>query len=438
MENFAACAITMKIRLLGVLSVAICAIQACLVFFQILVVVPRLSRMGHAARLALKNSISDKFSLLKSKLANFVLTACCIAATSFISGCASDSLPAVLDFGTGPSVSVDGQRAIKQITWPPADTGVSSRYAYAGELYGEENFRPAKQESTNFSQHVMGALRWLVGMDEVSNMPITLQRPQSGVVDQVGQRILVSDTSRQAVYVFDQKEGRLDVWENATSLDRFIGPSGIALGLDGEVYVADTELGYVTRLNKEGASLAVIGQGVLSRPLGVAFDAETQQLYVADVHAHDIKVFDHAGQLLRTLGQRGEALGEFNFPTYLALYQGEIYITDTMNARVQVLDAMTGQAKRTIGERGLNMGNLVRPKGVAVDAEGNIYVVESYYDYLLVFNRDGELLLPIGGTGSEPGQFYLPTSVWADSSNRIFVADMFNRRVAIFKYLGSK
>ena len=265
-----------------------------------------------------------------------------------------------------------------------------------------------------------------------------MQRPQSGVVDMAGQRILVTDTSRQAVYVFDQKEGRLNIWENASSREHFVGPTGIALGTAGEVYVADAELGYVARLNQKGESIGVIGKGVLDRPLGLAFDAVTQQLYVVDVHAHDIKVFDPEGRLLRTLGKRGEAAGEYNFPTYLALARGELYVADTMNARVQVVDAMTGQAKRIIGERGLSMGNLVRPKGVAVDTDGNVYVVESYYDYLLVFNRDGELLLPIGGTGAGAGQFYLPTGVWTDANNRVFVADMFNGRVAIFQFLGGK
>lgn len=365
-----------------------------------------------------------------------VFSACCLLAVALLSGCASDRVIGVLDLGTGPGVNADGQREVRKVTWPSADSGETPRYANAGELYGEENFRRGKGTSTGLGDYFVSAFYWLVGLYNGSEVPVTLQRPQSGVVDLAGQRILVTDTSRQAVYVFDQKEGRLDIWESASSSERFVGPSGIALGAAGEVYVADAELGYVARLNNKGESLGVIGKGVLDRPLGLAFDAVTQQLYVADVHAHDIKVFGSEGQLLRTLGKRGEAAGEYNFPTYLALAQGELYVTDTMNARVQVVDAVTGQAKRIIGERGLSVGNLVRPKGVAVDSDGNVYVVESYHDYLLVFNRDGEFLLPIGGTGAGVGQFYLPTGVWTDANNRVFVADMFNGRVAIFQFLG--
>ena len=69
--------------------------------------------------------------------------------------------------------------------------------------------------------------------------------------------------------------------------------------------------------------------------------------------------------------------------------------------------------------------------------DGNVYIVESYYDHLLVFSRDGDFLLPIGGTGAAIGQFFLPAGVWSDRQGRIFVADMYNGRVMIFQYLGA-
>jgi DNA-binding beta-propeller fold protein YncE len=102
---------------------------------------------------------------------------------------------------------------------------------------------------------------------------------------------------------------------------------------------------------------------------------------------------------------------------------------------VQVFDP-DGRVLEVFGERGLYVGNLARPKGVAVDDEGNVYVVESFYDHLLVFDPSGRFLLPVGGTGHAPGQFYLPAGVWIDSRNRVYVADMFNGRVSIFQFLG--
>jgi DNA-binding beta-propeller fold protein YncE len=96
---------------------------------------------------------------------------------------------------------------------------------------------------------------------------------------------------------------------------------------------------------------------------------------------------------------------------------------------------LDGQALQTVGRRGLFMGDMPRPKGVAVDKEGNIYVIESYFDYLLVFNAAGQFLMPIGGTGSGVGQFYQPGGIAVDWRDRIYIADTFNGRVVILQFL---
>jgi hypothetical protein len=67
-----------------------------------------------------------------------------------------------------------------------------------------------------------------------------------------------------------------------------------------------------------------------------------------------------------------------------------------------------------------------------------LYVVESYYDHLLVYDDAGRFLLPVGGTGSDVGKFFLPAGAWSDRQDRIFIADMFNSRVVIFRYVGAE
>jgi sugar lactone lactonase YvrE len=168
----------------------------------------------------------------------------------------------------------------------------------------------------------------------------------------------------------------------------------------------------------------------------LAWDADESLLYVADTLAHQIKVFDVTGRLVKRIGQRGEGPGEFNYPTHLALAKDGLVVSDTMNARIQVVPLTgTGDA-RVIGQRGNRVGDFVRPKGVAVDSEQNIYALESYHDHVLIFDSRGRFLLPIGGTGKGIGSFYLPNGVWTDERNRIFVADTFNGRVVVFQFLG--
>jgi DNA-binding beta-propeller fold protein YncE len=324
--------------------------------------------------------------------------------------------------------------------WPAPQTLEVPRYRYIGQLTGEANFQAAAAPGA--SGGLRKAWSWLVGLSDREPSAVVLQRPQTGMVDARG-RVLVTDVSRGAVFVFDEAQGKLAVWEQATPQQRFVAPVGIAAGPDGQVYVADAELGRVFRLGADGQPQGELGAGLLRRPTGLARDPRQGRLFVADTQAHDIKVFDDQGRLIDRWGQRGDEGGEarggprgdLNAPTHITWAQGTLYVTDTLNARIVAFDE-AGLPQRQFGRRGLYIGNLVRPKGVAADDEGNVYVVESMHDNLLVFDNQAQFLLSIGGTGSEVGKFYLPAGVWVDGKNRVFVADMFNGRVVVFQFLG--
>ena len=313
--------------------------------------------------------------------------------------------------------------------WPAAPE--QARYRYVGQLFGEDNLVAQDGNKENLGTRVFN---WLVGLFDGAEEKITLKRPQSGAVDAQG-RVYVTDISNHAVFVFDQAAGKLLVWEMAQETRKFVTPIGIAVGADGHILVVDAELGQVFRLDRDGKPLGSFGKGVLNRPTGLARDPKQGRIYVADTHAHDIKVFDDAGALVQTIAQRGEDEDGLNYPTHLAYADDRLYVADSMNARIQIFDAQ-GRFVQTLGQRGLYKGNFTRPKGLTVDGMGNIYVVESFYDNLLVFNKNGEFLMPIGGTGKEVGQFYLPAGLWRDAQDRIYVADMFNGRVVIFQFLG--
>lgn len=340
-----------------------------------------------------------------------------------LAGCASE--PLVMRFDPGQVT------AGRKIYFPPLSDEEVPRYVYVGELTGEQNFveREGKQKNV-----FIEALKWIAGLFEGQDA-VVLQRPLSGVVDDNG-RILITDVSRSAVFVFDPANGRLDVWEFAKGFRRFASPTGITLGPAGSVFVADADLRQVYLLDPLGNGTLVIDSNLLERPTGLAWDEKEGLLYVSDTQAHQIKVFDMTGRQVRTIGKRGEEPGEFNFPTFLSLSRDRLVVSDTMNARVQLIALDGGNKPEIVGERGTMIGNLVRPKGVAIDSENNLYVIESYHDHLLVFDDRARFLLPIGGTGKVAGNFYLPGGVWIDKGNRVFVADTFNGRIAVFQFLG--
>jgi DNA-binding beta-propeller fold protein YncE len=312
--------------------------------------------------------------------------------------------------------------------WPAAPQ--VPRLEYAGQLVGEANFVVADEQVGSGQRF----LRWLAGISNRGKQATQLVRPQSGMVDSAG-RVLVTDAGRPSVFVFDETNGSFQLWREAAAGIDFVSPVGIAQLADGEFIVADAELGGAYILSHDGEPLRLFATDELQRPTGVDVDLATGEVFIADKAARQVKVFRPDGTLVRTIGSPGDTADTLNAPMHIRVADGKVFVADALNAHVLVYAEDSGVLLERIGRRGLYVGNLVRPKGVAVDGDGNIYVVESYYDHLLIYDEAGQFLLPIGGTGSEIGQFFLPSGAWSDADDRIFIADMFNGRVMIFRYV---
>lgn len=335
----------------------------------------------------------------------------------FLGGCVTEKVAPSLVPATDSSV------------WPnPPDI---PRYAYAGTLIGEFDFVAKKtREEKTFGEVFFEVLTGLIFGDPDYK---ELLRPVSGLVDGHG-RVLVVDAAQPGVVVFDMAKKKFDVWRRGADETDFVSPVAIVEDGAGGYLVTDSEMAQVFRIDGTGAPQRGFGLGVLIRPTGIARDPHSGNIYVTDTVAHRVVVFSDGGEVLDVIGGRGSAPGHFNFPTHAAIADGKLYVADTLNFRVQVFD-LDGTGKMTVGQLGINVGNLTRPKGVTVGTDGRIYVVESYFDHLLVYDSKGEFLLPIGGSGSAPGQFYLPSGVWTDGKGRVYVADMFNGRVCVFQEL---
>ncbi|TKB48292.1 6-bladed beta-propeller [Ferrimonas sediminicola] len=310
------------------------------------------------------------------------------------------------------------------LMWPDGDR---ARYRFLGDLVGEANL----QSESNRNNGWQKALEWLVGQ---SDAPLLrLQRPQGLTVDERGW-VYVVDVGAAALLAFDTRGGQVHRW-GSYGQRQWRTPLDVVLKGE-ELLISDADCRCIWRMDRSsGRHLGRWSLPGATRPVGLAWAADWQQLFVADSQGHRILVLDRQGQYLASMGQRGTAPMQFNGPTFLAYQSGKLLVSDTLNARLQLIDLARNQA-RVIGQRGSRVGNLARPKGVAFDSEGHLYVVESYFDHLLVFDSGGRLLLPLGGAGSEPGSFTLPSGLAVDGSDRVYVADMMNARVSVFQYLG--
>lgn len=262
-----------------------------------------------------------------------------------------------------------------------------------------------------------------------------LVRPHGVSIDPRG-RLWVTDPGARRIHVFDTEGGEY------TSLPRkgdapLLSPIAVAHDPRGVAYVSDSAARVIRRFDRDGRALeAWDGGEEFVRPTGLAFDPDSGLLWVSDTGSHRLLALDAKGVIRRFIGERGRALGRFNYPTHLTrAADGHLMVTDTLNFRVQILSA-EGEPLSAFGEAGDGPGTLSKPKGIGLDRDGHIYVVDALFDNVQIFDRSGNALLYFGDRGSGPGQFWLPAGLAIAEDDRIYVADAYNQRVQVFEYLG--
>jgi DNA-binding beta-propeller fold protein YncE len=259
-----------------------------------------------------------------------------------------------------------------------------------------------------------------------------LIRP-TGVAERDGV-LYVADPGAQAVWIFDVP-GRRAVKVDHLGQALLGSPVAVAPTEAGDVFVADSTLKRIFRLDRRGALLRTIQDPDLERPAGLAYEERARLLYVADSVTDRILTYDVEGRRVAAWGKSGMGDGEFNRPTHVALdHSGALLVTDALNFRIQAFDR-DGRFLWKLGHHGDGTGDLAAPKGIATDSVGHLYVVDSLFDAVQIFERDGRLLLPFGERGRRAGQMWLPGGIFITREDRIYVADSYNQRVQVFDVL---
>jgi DNA-binding beta-propeller fold protein YncE len=308
--------------------------------------------------------------------------------------------------------------------WP--DPPEQPRIRYIGQLSLESDLRPQKDLGQAVAEAIFGK-REAAG----------LLNPYAICTDSAN-RLFVADAAGQVVHVIDLERRKWTRLVPNVRPKRFGHP--VALAYDatppGRLFVVDSVDHCIYVFSRGEKYARAIGSEYLTRPCGIAFDESAGRLLVVDAAAHEVIALTPDGQLIERRGRRGTQPGEFNYPTNIAIDStGRIYVSDSLNFRVQQLNNQL-QPLQVFGKKGDMPGYFAQPKGLAVDSDDHLYVVDANFESVQIFDEAGQLMLHFGEEGRKPGEFWLPAGICFDRpSNRIWVADTYNKRVQAFEYL---
>jgi len=316
----------------------------------------------------------------------------------------------------------------ERLVWPPPP--LTARIEFVRSIVSDEDLG----KDTTFSQSLVN---FLAGEKPTINRIV---EPMGLAVSDDGQRLYVSDFAQLTVFVFDfGKKTFTKIGEQ----ERLARPVGIGLDIEGNLYVVEQEKKGISVFDHQGKRIRFITDPSIERPTGIAIDRKRGRIYLADTghtksEDHTVKVFNSNGELVGTIGRgKGDEPGQFLFPTYLAVDpKGNLYVTDTLNSRVQMFDP-DGKYLKSFGQRGNAWGMFDKPKGVALDSFGNLYVADSGWSNIQIFNPKGQVLLFFGGRGPIPGMLKNPSDIVIDGNNHIYVGDYLNHRVEEYRLVNT-
>ncbi len=236
------------------------------------------------------------------------------------------------------------------------------------------------------------------------------------------------------ILCFDGASGKLlSSWGE----NRFLEPHGLRVDAHDNVWVTDRALQQVFKFSHDGKLLLTIGTervaGVdathFDKPTDIAFTPDGS-LYVGDGYGNNrVAKFSSDGKFLFDWGHKGQGPGEFDLPHSVAVdAQGNVYVADRNNARIQVFD---GNGKFLKAWKSPELG---RPWSLTIGPDNLLYVVDGGdlkpagpdRGRLLKLDLSGKILAQWSRFGNYDGQIYWGHDLAVGKDGAVYVGDVYH------------
>jgi DNA-binding beta-propeller fold protein YncE len=182
----------------------------------------------------------------------------------------------------------------------------------------------------------------------------------------------------------------------------------------------------------------------LNKPRALAF-AKDGNLIIVDSRNNRLVIRRPDGSVLKYVGaaygQIGEGKGEFHEPCGVAVgADGSVFVADTFHTlaannglpwgRIEKLDGSYNYLSE-VNQSGTGEPGFFGPRSVAVDSQGRVWMSDTGNSRLLVFDGQLKFIKAIGSRGTKDLQFQEPFGLAADAQGDVYVADRLNFRIQV-------
>ena len=225
-------------------------------------------------------------------------------------------------------------------------------------------------------------------------------------------KILICDTYIHGLAMIDMDKNKFQQFI-PTGKGELKVPINCFVDKKGWLYIADSERKQIVVYDQNLNYLSCFGETENFKPVDVA--EIDNQLWVSNLAGHQINVYsnDSTHRLLNTFPDANAVEGKLFSPTNLTVSDNKVYVTDFGDFKIKIFNHK-GEYLSSVGSQGQGIGQLTRPKGIAVDRESNLYVVDAGFENVQIFNQEGKFLMHFGGPYKNRGDMWLPAKVTID------------------------